>query len=62
MKAFAALLIIVFLFTGAKPASKSAAPIVNSAPLDNHYEQLPERLDKLSEKMESLSANVEKLK
>lgn len=61
MKAFAALLIIVFLFTGAKPASKSAAPVVKTAPLDNHYEQLPERLDKLSENMEALSTKVKSL-
>jgi hypothetical protein len=56
------LLFILFLFTGAKPASKSAAPIVKSVPLDNQYEQLPERLDQLSKKMEALSSNVEKLK
>jgi hypothetical protein len=59
MKPFIALLIVVFLFTGAKPASKSSA--IKPADHLDKYEHLPERLDQLSEKMESVSNKVKSL-
>jgi hypothetical protein len=59
MKKYIALFIVVFLFTGAKPDGKSA--IQKPVSTNDHYEQLPERLDKLSEKMEAVSQKVKSL-
>jgi hypothetical protein len=58
MKVFSVLLIIVFLFTGAKPVSHQPPAKVSTY----NYEELPDRLNQLSEKMESLSHKVQALK
>jgi hypothetical protein len=60
MKRVIALLIVVFLFTGATSSSKSASP-KPVIPVDK-YEQLPDGLDRLADKMETVSSKFQKRK
>jgi hypothetical protein len=59
MKVFSALLLIAFLFSGAKPVSQAEG---QTRPVTDNYEVLPDRLNQASEKMESVSHKMQKLK